>query len=48
MQTTENGYAAAPGETESTAGQIAPTIRKTLGSTTYIVTVQFSKRVRKL
>ena len=43
MQTTENGHTAAQGATISTEEQTAPTLRKTIGGTTYIVTAHFSE-----
>lgn len=43
MQTTENGYAEAQGLPENTTEQTAPTMRKTIGGTTYIVTAHFSE-----
>ena len=43
MQTTENGHTAAQGASESKAEQTAPTMRKIIGGTTYIVTAHFSE-----
>ena len=43
MQTTENGHTAAQGSPENSAEQTAPTMRKTIGGTTYIVTAHFSE-----
>lgn len=43
MQTTENGHTATQGSPKSTEEQTTPTMRKTIGGTTYIVTAHFSE-----
>ena len=47
MQTTESGHTAAQGAPKSTEEQTAPTMRKTIGGTTYIVTAHFSETSKK-
>ena len=47
MQTTEKGHTEAQGASENQAEQTAPTMRKTIGGTTYIVTAHFSETSRE-